>query len=180
MTKHEFVLPTLILGPADVNRALLELQKLDDNLRQAAILQAPSSDSVRTLPLPSVSRPIKNLIEVNGSDLSQDDDREHLIAFMQSLQQHAPVLHVSFASEPSAAFTAHIAEWLRKNISKYTLIQIGLQPSIAAGCIVRTPSKVFDLSLRRHLQQKRSLMQDLMRDHKPHDAVRASLSKVPQ
>lgn len=151
-----YVLPTMILGPADVNRTLLELQELEEYLRQAYIRKDGS------VKLPKTSRTLDSLAEANKADLLQADDREHLIAFLQSVQQHAPVLHISFAAEPSAAFTARIVEWLRANVSKYVLVQVGLQPSIAAGCIVRSTNKVFDLSLRRHLTQKRSVMTDLL------------------
>jgi F0F1-type ATP synthase delta subunit len=146
------MLPTLILGPADVNRTLLELQELEDFLSQAALRK--QADVL----LPKMSRTLESLAITNKSDLLKADDRAELTAFLQSVQLHAPVLHVSFASEPSAAFTARIVEWFRANVSKYSLVQVGLQPSIAAGCIVRSPSKVFDLSLRRSLDKNKELM----------------------
>jgi hypothetical protein len=38
--------------------------------------------------------------------------------------------------------------------------QVGLQPTIAAGCVVRTSNKVFDMSLKEHLtEQEQYLMQ---------------------
>ncbi len=154
---QDSVLPALVVGPADVNRSLLELQQLDDLLRQADIRKETS------VKLPKTSRTIDSLAEANGVDLLNSDDREALITFMRSLQQQAPVLHISFAAEPSAAFTAQIVDWLRLNISQHVLVQVGLQPSIAAGCIVRSTNKVFDLSLRQHLKEKRPVMLDLMR-----------------
>ncbi len=162
---QSFVLPTLLVGPADVNRTLVELQLLDDILRQADIRQEES------VHLPKTSRTIDSLAEANAVDLLEADDREALIAFIRSLQQQAPVLHISFAAEPSAAFTAQIVDWLRLNVSQHVLVQVGLQPSIAAGCIVRSTNKVFDLSLRQHLKEKRPVMLDLMRQRREKAAV---------
>lgn len=167
MARKAFVLPTTITGPADVNRTLLELQQLEDYLRQAYIRKDGS------VKMPKTSLLVDSLAEANGSDLTDGDERERLIAFVLSLQQHAPVLHISFATEPSAMFTAHIVEWLRSNISNYVLVQVGLQPSIAAGCIIRSTNKLFDLSLRRHLRQKRSLMLDAMHELQRRDAQAA-------
>jgi hypothetical protein len=62
---------------------------------------------------------------------------------------------MSFASDPSAVFTVKIVIWLRTNIHPYLLLQVGLEPRIAAGCIVRTPNKQYDFSLRRHFTDQR-------------------------
>ena len=155
----KFVLPALVVGPGDVNRVLLELEQLEEFLRAAALRKG--GEGVK---LPKTSRTLERLAELNDANLLQLADRQHLQAFLKSLQEHAPVLHISFASEPSAAFTAKIIEWLRANISKYVLVQVGMQPSIAAGCIVRTTNKSFDFSLRKNLDKSRSLLTDALKN----------------
>jgi F0F1-type ATP synthase delta subunit len=157
--EHTFVLPALITGPADVTRTLLEIEQLEDYLRQAAMRKGGDASK-----LPKTSRTLERLAELNEANLLQAADRQRLVAFLKSLQQHAPVLHVSFASEPSAAFTAKVVEWLRANISKYVLVQVGMQPSIAAGCIVRTTSRSFDFSLRKNLDNSRGLLLDALKN----------------
>jgi F0F1-type ATP synthase delta subunit len=156
--ERKFVLPPLITGPGDVSRALLELDQLEDFLRSAALRKNEQATK-----LPKMSRTLERLAEINDANLLADTDRQRLQAFLASLQQHAPVLHISFASEPSAAFTAKIVEWLRANISKYVLVQIGLQPSIAAGCVVRTTNKSFDFSLRKNLANNRGLLLEALK-----------------
>lgn len=177
MNDKKFKLPALVVGPADVNRLLLEIEGLNDFLRQSELRG-------ETGKLPRTSRTLDNLAELNEADLLLANDREHITAFLESLQQHAPVVHISFAAEPSAAFTVKIVEWMRRNVSAYVLIQIGLQPSIAAGCVVRTTNKVFDLSLGRFLRaQRHVLLEELVkgRDHqgsvkKPAPAARQPLA----
>lgn len=151
MAHNKFILPAIITGPADVGRLLIELERLEEYLSQAKYRSKQPG-------LPRVSRTLEILSEDNKADLLVDTDRLHLVSFLESLQQHAPIVHISFASDPSAAFTVKIVEWMRTNVSAYTLVQVGLQPSIAAGCVLRTPNKIFDLSLGRFLRAKRHLL----------------------
>jgi hypothetical protein len=65
---------------------------------------------------------------------------------------------MSFATDPSSAFTAKIVTWLRASIAPNVLLEVGLQPTIAAGCIVRTTNKIFDLSLRQHFADAESVL----------------------
>lgn len=157
MAHKGFLLPSIIMGPADINRSLIELQSLEEYLLQARTVE---TDNIK---LPKTSRTLDALADINQADLLQAADILHLKLFLKSVQQHAPVLHISFAAEPSAAFSARIVEWLRSNVSKYTLVQVGLQPSIAAGCVLRGTNKVFDMSLRRYLLEGKPKLIDIMR-----------------
>jgi F0F1-type ATP synthase delta subunit len=170
--QKKFALPPLITGPGDVGRTLLELEQLEDFLRAAGLRKG--GDGIR---LPKMSRTLERLAELNDANLLQAAERQRLVAFLKSLQQHAPVLHISFASEPSAAFTAKIVEWLRANISQFVLVQIGLQPSIAAGCVVRTTNKSFDFSLRKNLAKNRNLLINALKSTSQ-DVVPSADSKV--
>ena len=154
-----FVLPVAVVGSADVNRLQLELEALEDYLRQRQQTGQP-------LKLPKMSRLLENLAEQNSADLLVQADRDRLEAFLKAVQQHAPTIHFSFAAEPSAAFTQKVLTWLRSNISSYILLQIGLQPTIAAGCVVRTTNKIFDMSLRQYLDNNRQLLMDALHNLK--------------
>jgi F0F1-type ATP synthase delta subunit len=158
-TKQSFVLPVTLVGPADVNRTLVELEQLDEAMRQ--IEARPVAGKHLN---PKLSRTVEDVMVANRADMLAPADRSYIIDCLRTLQGKAPVLHISFSAEPSSVFTAKIVEWLRANISKYVLVQVGLQPTIAAGCIVRGTSKVFDLSLRRHLHQNRPLLAEAIRN----------------
>jgi F0F1-type ATP synthase delta subunit len=93
----------------------------------------------------------------------QTEDREYLLKSLGWMRQQAPVLHISFSTDPSAAFMERLTTWLRQNISPFVLVQVGLHPNIGAGCVVRTTNKYFDFSLRqRFLSQRELLMQQLI------------------
>jgi len=153
--KGHFVLPSSVAGPADVNRLLRDAEELDEYLRQAAIRK--SGEAMR---LPKVPVMLDDVVSANQLNLLQETDRQLLIGFLKNVQLKSPVVHMSFAAEPSSAFTAKIVQWMRQNIHPLLLVQVGLQPSIAAGCTVRTTNKVLDFSLRQHLLRNRQMLVD--------------------
>lgn len=148
------VLPTIIFGPVEVARLLRELESVDEHLTQAAI----RSKDKRVPDLPRLSRMLEQLAAENNMDLHAPDARRKLTRFLTTVQLKAPTIHISFATDPSAIFTTKIVTWLRDNLHPYTLLQLGLQSGIAAGCIVRTKNKTFDLSLRGRFAEQHDLL----------------------
>jgi F0F1-type ATP synthase delta subunit len=150
--------PALISSPSDVSRLHREVIALSEYLKQAA-LRSPGQATVK---LPKTSRLLDELIIENKLNLLDTATREHLIGFLADLAKHAPIIHISFATDPSSAFLQKIVFWLRQNISPSVLVQVGLQPTIAVGCVLRTTNKYFDLSLRRRLtEHSAELIKDL-------------------
>ena len=146
-------LPILVFGTTEVHRLLRELDALETYF-QSANLRAGGASSV----LPKVSRLLDSLASENKMNLLQPLDRQKLAAFLKSIIQSAPTVHISFAADPSAAFTAKIVDWLRRNVHPQTLLSLGLQPTIAAGCVVRTSNKLFDFSLRNRFTERRQTL----------------------
>lgn len=161
-------LPTLVFGVAEIRRLRRELEALDEFMRQAAIRE-PGKQAA----LPRVSRLLDALAIDNGRNLLQESHRQDFRQFLIATEQTAPTVHISFASDPSSAFTAKLVTWLRSNIHPTILLQVGLQPAIAAGCIMRTSNKNFDLSLRQSFEKHRSILLQAL------DADRVANSPVP-
>lgn len=158
--RKDLVLPTLIFGGVEVRRIMRELEQLDEQLRQMALRKDVKFE------MPRVSRLLDALAGENHCDLLRGTDRAVLADFLKYVIKQAPAVHISFAADPSGAFTAKIVGWLRANVDPLVLVQIGLQPSIAAGCVVRTQNKVFDLSLRNHFNQQADLLIASLRGEK--------------
>lgn len=146
-------LPALIFGPIEVRRLARELEALEDYLEQAAI-----RDKGKQPPLPKTTRLLDALAANNNLNLLVAENRTVLKNFLAQIDTSAPVIHVSFATDPSSAFAVKIVAWLRVNIHPHALLHLGLQPSIAAGCIVRTSNKSFDFSLRNRFHEQRQLL----------------------
>jgi len=150
--------PALITSPSDVSRLHREVIALNEYLKQAA-LRSPGQAAVK---LPKTSRLLDELVIDNKLNLLDATTREHLIGFLADLAEHAPIIHISFATDPSSAFLQKIVLWLRQNINASILVQVGLQPTIAIGCVLKTTNKFFDLSLRRQLtEHSAELIKDL-------------------
>jgi F0F1-type ATP synthase delta subunit len=143
------VLTPLITSPSDLKRTRRELENLDDFLHESALRQGG-----KEVKMPSISRTLEDLARDNDLNLLKKTDRDRLMKFLTLLIQKAPVMHMSFASEPSAKFMSKLMAWLRDNIHPQVVVSVGLQPSIAAGCIVRTSNRQFDFSLRKALDNQ--------------------------
>jgi F0F1-type ATP synthase delta subunit len=149
--------PALIASPADVSRLRRELAFLDDYLRQEA-LRSPE----HALKLPKTSRLLEGLAIQNKLDLTDEAIRKNLVGFLADVADNAPVVHISFAADPSAAFLQKIVAWFRQNTHPSILVQVGLQPNIAAGCVVRTTNRYYDFSLREHFKKSRAQLIELL------------------
>lgn len=149
-TNQALKLPERMVTTVDLHRSLRELKRLDDWMRQAA-LRSPG----QSVQPPKTSATLEELAAVNGVSLLHEAHRAQLIGVLEGLSEHAPKVHMSFAVEPSAAFLNSMIVWLRANISPLIMLQIGLQPTLAAGCTLRTTNKMFDMSLRHRFVESR-------------------------
>lgn len=147
------ILPLRLVTSVDLARVARELKTLDDWLTQAGLRQTGKPVSA-----PKTSTTLEELAAANNVSLLEAADRERLIALLADFSEHAPRIHMSFAVEPSASFLNRMIVWLRTNINPHILLEIGLQPTLAAGCSVRTVNKMFDLSLRHRFVDSRPLL----------------------
>ena len=142
-------LPSSLLSRVDVMRLSREVEALSGLAEQ----QARSSNDAPKLP--RLSPVLEDLVALNQLDFTKAAHRQRLQTFLQEIKQSAPNLHMSFAAEPSTAFSGKLITWLRTEIHPLLLLDVGLQPTIAAGCIIRTTNKIIDCSLRQHLVNSR-------------------------
>lgn len=146
-------LPSYIVSPADIRRLLREIEGIGDFLVQSKVRASGSS-----MQLPRTTKSLDEISKAQGFNLLEEADRRKLKEFLESAQQKAPVVHISFASDPSLPFLEKIVEWFRREVNPMTLLNIGLEPGIAAGCILRTSNHSFDLSLRQYFKKQQPLL----------------------
>lgn len=150
---HPLRLPTGVVSTGDVRRLTRELAHLEEMLQAIRIrTNAPVAK------LPRSSRSLEEFASTNRLNLLMPDDRRQAAVFLDTVLRRAPVIHISFASEASRKFTTELMLWLRTNFDSEILVEIGLEPNMAAGCVVRTKNKYFDFSLTKHLQKSRPLL----------------------
>ncbi len=150
---EQIVLPERLISSVDLARLIRELKAVDESLRQTE-LRKPGEPTK----LARTSSTLEDLAQANKIQLTDETQRAQLLALLNSFKDHAPRMHMSLATEPSAKFTHNIIIWLRKNIHPLLLLEVGLQPTLAAGCMIRTNNKLFDLSLRHKFTENRPLL----------------------
>jgi hypothetical protein len=159
-TDAALVLPVSLIGKIDVGRLLREIELLDNFLTQSTIRE-PGVQAK----LPKTSRLLDEAISTNKLNVLVEADRQQFMKFLQTVYDKGPVLHMSFNADPSPRFTTQLVGWLRKEIHPQVLLQIGLQPNIGVGCMLRTPNHYLDLSLRqRFVKQRQRLVEHLQQE----------------
>lgn len=146
-------LPVSIISRSDLGRLFREVNALDNFLEAAAVREPGTS-----IKLPKTSRLLDEMVQVNKLNVLLEADRKRLQQFLESVRLEAPVLHMSFSADPSPLFAQRLITWLRQEMHPLVMLQIGLQPSIGAGTIVRTTNKYFDFSLRRRFYDSRDIL----------------------
>lgn len=144
------ILPSNVVSKIDTGRLLREIEAYDDHMHQAALKK--SNDALAKY---DFSNMLSELISINNIDIIHASECQRAMDFIAHVHNKAPVMHMSFSADPSPLFTKKLVTWLRKEIHPLVLVQIGLQPNIGAGCVVRTTNKYFDFSLRQRFKQKR-------------------------
>lgn len=157
---HTFALPLPVATPVDIGRVLRELEHLHELIMQAELRKETD------IKLPKTSLLLDRLLQSNKAQLLDANQRAYLLDALKQIKDTAPVLHMSFSADPAPAFVEKLMTWLRREIHPYVLLTIGLQPSLGAGCIVRSRNKQFDLSLRQDMLAKRDLLLQAMQTNK--------------
>lgn len=153
MELEKLALPVIVSSPGDVGHLAHELDQIDEMLVQLS-LRAPGSE----VKMPKTSRLMDIMVEQNKLNLLKPEDRQLLKQFLEGVRNKAPRLHISFGTDPSVSFMEKLMAWLRREIHPLTLVTVGLQPNIGAGCIVRSTNKQFNFSLGQTFAQKRELL----------------------
>ncbi|HEY4964095.1 MAG TPA: hypothetical protein VIH90_05360 [Candidatus Saccharimonadales bacterium] len=149
-------LPLSIIQPVDIGHLLRELNEVDEKLRQDKIRSdggvAKGATELK------LSGDLSELMKQANLDINDQKVRSQMIEYLEHLKKDAPVLHISFSSEPSKPFLSKITAWLRQEVDPNTLVIVGLDPTIGAGSIVRTANHVFDFSLSTRLKKNHNIL----------------------
>jgi len=151
--KTVFHLPNHLSGLVDLSRLIRELEELDDFMYQASIREPGTA-----MQLPRLSKLLNEVAANNHYSLLDSDQRKMLLEAFKTIEQHAVVVHISFAVDPTTKFLEKIVAWMRENIDRYVMVEVGLQPTVSVGCVVRTNNKIFDMSLRHRFREHRDVL----------------------
>ena len=146
----ELKLPPELVGPRDLIALEREIERLADNRLQARVASREGG-TARQLNQPG---PLLNaLLQLNGLT-AEEQTLAKVGAALASIKSSAPHVRLSLASEPSVEVLAKIVAWFRTQIDPTILLEVGVQPTIGAGTVLRTPKHQYDWSIRRLLSDK--------------------------
>lgn len=151
--EKKFILIPEVVSSMDIGRLVHETEKLDEFLYQTH-LRSPGS----SMAMPKTTSTLEKLAEANGMSLTDATHRKHLIGNLLALRTNGKKVHISFAVEPPSSVVQKILAWMRQNIDGNLIMEIGVQPTVSVGCIVRTTNKVFDMSLRNRFRDSKELL----------------------
>lgn len=109
-----------------------------------------------------------------SADLSQLIGGEAALAHLGSAQLEAlqaqirswlkqPVTHITLPVPPSGPTKTAFVTWFRKEISPSALLKFEVNRNIVGGLIIRTPSRIFDLSFRTLLVKNKDRIPQLLK-----------------
>jgi G3E family GTPase len=147
--------PPALVGRADLSHLLRELETLDNDLESQ---KARSRGKTEVYHMPNASQALADFLEINKIDIANDQARMDVRSQLRKLKDHAPVIHMTFASDADPESLGTIVDWIRKELHPQALVSVGLQPSLVGGVYVRTPNHVHDLSVRAHMKDSRQII----------------------
>lgn len=150
----ELKLPNSIASRQDLTRVHRELREFNDFAMQSIMRHD------NPVQYPAISDNLRGLAIENQIDIRDEHLCNKLLNDLEQLKIKAPSIHISFPTDPSAEVLQKLVAWFRQEIDKNIVIQVGLQPTIAAGIVLRTENHQFDFSLRRHLYKNRAKLKE--------------------
>jgi F0F1-type ATP synthase delta subunit len=145
----ELKLPITLVTRQDLIRVHRELQGFNDLSMQSVMRHD------NPIKYPPISDNLRAIAVDNQIDLRHDKACQKLLDALDQLRSEAPIIRISFPADPSQEILQKLVTWLRKEIDPTIIIQVGLQPTIAAGIVLSTPNHQYDFSLRQHLYKNR-------------------------
>lgn len=131
-------LSDMVVTPLELGKVQRELFALDEFL---------NANKKTAGKLPFTSSSLQSMAKEAKLNLLLSGDRSQLLKQLNFVRRTAPTVQISFASDPTKPALRVLVRWFRENGHPNTLLAIGVQPSIAGGCVVRTATKEFDFSL---------------------------------
>ena len=140
-------LPNSIATKSDLVGVIRNVDEVLDNYIENKVRDMEGVDFKSR---PDVTSNLAELVSINKLEVNVDTLKS-LKQWLDHLNEHAPIDRFTFASDPNPEFVGGIVNWLRTATGQFVIIRYGVQPTIAAGCLMYTPARMYDFSLRSRL-----------------------------
>lgn len=143
----ELKLPLTIATKQDILRIQREVRDYEDMVVQRNVRKMNVESPI------SISHGLKDLVQLNQINLNEKNVPKKLIKQLETSLKEVILFHMSFATAPNDEVNQKLVAWFRKEVNPKILLNIGVQPTISVGAVLRTNRTVYDFSLRKHLQE---------------------------
>jgi len=150
-----YVLPSALIGRADLARLVREVETVDGDLESQKVRTGGDKTAYH---MPTMSQALSDFLDLNKIDVTNVHTRMLMKEQLRKLKDKAPIVHMTFAVEADPESIQKLVAWLRENAHPHTLLSIGLQPALVGGVYMRTPNHIHDFSMRSVFQGKRGVM----------------------
>ncbi len=153
-------LPTSVVGPQDLLHLEREADRLVEELLQARVAKEQAG-AERSISRPGVR--LSDLFKVNGLEFDEQT-LPQVSRQLHQLRTQAPRVRLSLAGEPGDDSMSKVVEWFRKEVHPQVLVQLGVQPAIAAGCVLHTSKRRYDWAIRTKLNRSTTAFAKVMKE----------------
>lgn len=150
-------LPAPVYSPDHLRFCAEELTRYASEVGRALRSKRPIPEE----PASAESRALLELLPASSKKPLQQQLQE-LVADLESLQQTAPVVHLTLVAPAPYRLKQELVGWVRANLSPVALVAFSANPDIAGGVVVRAGDRVFDESFRTKLSHSSARLTELL------------------
>jgi F0F1-type ATP synthase delta subunit len=121
-----------------------QLRQLQRELQQLTTLRSAKNVSLSNL--------MQDFAIANGIKKFDTVVAKKLLSYVDLAITSAPEISISLASMPNDEERGELVRWLRNAFGPQLMLHIIVQPTILAGCVLRTNKQVYDWSLQHALE----------------------------
>lgn len=158
----DFSLPSSVVSRIDIARVVAELERVDNEMTTDSIRNKDNQEHEVVKPM--LSEQLNDFLTSNELVLEDERVRNHVIKEMRQLKDHAPVIHMTFATMADRESLSTLVSWLRDSVHAQAVVAVGMQPSLVAGAYIRTPNHVHDFSMRAKLKENHSKLVGMLEE----------------
>lgn len=142
----KFELPPQLATPQAIAACLHELIQVQENVRTSSLAKRTGATGrpAAALHLGTDAQELLKGVATPGKITLTELGTA--IQYLQQVQQDAPVVTITLASEITIDQQRTLAAWFQKLSTQTVLCKFATDASIAGGVIVRTPHRMYDFS----------------------------------
>lgn len=144
----KLLLPTSIIRKRDVSSLVSEAERIDNAMTTNEVHQ-----KIKTGISPEIimSNQMIDFLQINKIEFGDSKQRDNLISSLRIVKDKLPIVHATFASNVEGEVLEQLVSWLRDSVHPFTVISVGVQPSLIGGVYLRTSNRVYDFSIKAQL-----------------------------